>query len=159
MTHIVNIIQAAAIACLNAVEPFENENRLAGDHRHGGFFCMLEEDDSNLPPLAKVMIGGPRKETWSKYAGLSEEKARRLASKPGDKSSWQSRNLDLDYYGGAIRCKDGTILSFSGLSEHGDEALVLMVAEFCNLLSRTEAIAIAKKSGNTLYMKIVSKEE
>lgn len=56
-----------------------------------------------------------------------EEKAMRLAGNPDHISSWQSRNPEMDRWGGAIRA-GSLILSMSGMREAADEALMLAVA-------------------------------
>ena len=69
----------------------------------------------------------------------SQEKARRLFANQLQHgiSSWQTRDLKLDQFGGAIRIfitigednhTERLILSFSGLPEIGDEAVMLCTA-------------------------------
>lgn len=157
MVNITNIILTAQRICLNVVEPRLNNDKSPEEQKHGGFLCVVQGTNLGLPPVAMIMIGGPRLSKQAKYAELSKEKARRLAGFPLAKSSWQSRNPSIDCWGGAVRCKDKDgiiILSFSGLTEEADEALVLLVAVLCNLLTREEAAEIARISNNELYKEI-----
>ena len=68
-----------------------------------------------------------------KYLRFSQEKAHRLYSDwlrdPASVSSWQTRQPEIDRYGGAVlfsSCQEYcNIISFSGLNELSDEALSL----------------------------------
>lgn len=151
MPSISNLILVTERLCLGVIEPRVNDGKSLEKQRHGGYLCVLDDIDPHLPALARVRIGGPKEGKQTRYADLSEEKARRLASNPQHPSSWQSRDIARDYYGGAVRCEDGTILSFSGSTEEADEALMLLVARFCNLLTAEEADEIAGISNNELY--------
>ncbi len=79
------------------------------------------------------------------------EKLERLKASPELLASWQSRNTDEEMYGGAIRAGE-YIFSFSGLSEHADEMICLLVAIELEALSCDEAYRIAKETGNQLYL-------
>jgi hypothetical protein len=91
--------------------------------RTGGYFCLA---DLRGMPLLIAPIGTMSREKAEKYLQLCQEKARRLSASRGHISSWESRVPDEEKYGGAITIAD-VILSFSGLPEKGDEA-VMMVA-------------------------------
>jgi len=93
--------------------------------RKGGYFCVA--DGLTGTPLLIALVGQVPLEKVEKYMEFAQEKARRLSSRIGDVSSWESRNLDHNQYGGAIRVEN-KIFSFSGLPELADEALMLSVA-------------------------------
>ena len=123
-----------------------HERISGGLHHHhdsehkGGHACSKLISTSpigNVPPDSCSHIYAP-------------EKADRLASHSIHISSWQSRDLNEHKYGGAIRVGEfgELILSFSGLPEHADEALVLMVASDLLWTTREEVRAIVALSDN-----------
>jgi len=123
----------------------------ASEQRRGGFLCVLP----NIPyyaepvPLMIAMVGKPTASKERKYLELCQEKAIRLMANEKHLSSWQTRHLDHQQYGGAIRAGD-FIFGFSGLIELADEAVLLMMALEIGLLSKEEVVAIAQISGNNL---------
>lgn len=122
--------------------------------RRGGYAHILSELVPGQPSfVASIQFGVVPVEKQPRYAGFAREKALRLASLPGDRSSWQTRDEAHEMYGGAIRVP-GVIFSFSGLPEHGDEALVLLAALKLGLLPVSAALEITGVSGNTLFMEI-----
>jgi len=91
-------------------------------------------------------------------AVIVREKATRvqmdyLNSERTHHSSWQSHDPAKQQYGGAMMAHDW-VLSFSGCSEHMDEAICLCVAEVIGLFNRTDAEYIATISGNEIYSKL-----
>lgn len=106
---------------------FNNVLRLIGDpERTGGYF--IAADLSNGRIWAIIMLGEISSDEKAEgYLLNSEEKVKRLFSRPGDVSSFQSRNPEEGKYAGAIRMNT-QIFSFSGLPELWDEALVLEIA-------------------------------
>ena len=96
--------------------------------RLGGYFCLARKDGT---VLFITMGGKANPERKVRHLGLCQEKASRLAvnhASLGHVSSFQSRNPSEDKMGGAILTND-YILSFSGLPELLDEALVLNIAQ------------------------------
>ncbi|MBP6943046.1 MAG: hypothetical protein KBB55_03305 [Candidatus Buchananbacteria bacterium] len=94
------------------------------DRRFGGFFCLLGVWQPETPILIQQVGEQPEEKRINSF-GFCQEKAQRLARNPDHCSSWQSRNVALRHYGGAIRCGE-YIISFSGLPELGDEAMMLL---------------------------------
>lgn len=88
----------------------------------GGYLCVADRAGT---PLVVAKIGEVDAEKTSKYMSFCQEKARRLADHPEHVASWQSRKPDEDQYGGAVS-GDHYILSFSGLPELADEAVMLV---------------------------------
>ena len=85
-----------------------------------------------------IPFGEIPEEKRQKYFELSQEKATRLFSQvnmhlpDGHTSSFQSRNEENEQYGGAIyvNCHSTVfILSFSGMPELIDEAMMLVLAD------------------------------
>ncbi len=100
--------------------------------RDGGFFTVINVKSKLLetPIILKFEIGQIPEEKYLRYLGLSYEKANRLCDNlaEGHYSSFQSRNPELDQWGGAILAGD-YILSFSGMSsELIDESIMLLLA-------------------------------
>jgi len=93
--------------------------------RFGGYLCIADMDTGI--PLLTVVIGNPTSEKGTKYKQLAEEKCARLAKHRGHVSSWQTRDVDSNQFGGAVRTSR-RILGFSGFPEHWDEALCVAVA-------------------------------
>ena len=142
---------------------------LAKDKDSGVFRLWTSDDDGNkfYQTLSTVM-GTPAPEWYDGTRDISKEKAKRLSSKENYEhiSSWQSRNPDLKRYGGAIKIHTKVmntfsrdienvilILSFSGLPEVGDEALVLLLAREMGWLSEARITTYTEISGNELYAK------
>ena len=127
--------------------------------RRGGYLTVLSLDRGL--PLLVVPIGMIEIEKASRYIRFSQEKAVRLfAHQPEHDSSWQSRDEGAEQYGGAIVAPTvdftdgsvlGFILSFSGLPEHGDEALMLYAGIKSANLSRDRALKMAHESGNPFF--------
>lgn len=105
-----------------ALAIFAQEENWKG--RTGGYFCLADKESGM--PLFITQVGEVPKEKAGKYLSFCQEKAGRLAQNKAHWSSWQSRNPDQEKWGGAVRTEIG-ILSFSGLPELGDEAVMLVV--------------------------------
>ncbi|MDP3784801.1 MAG: hypothetical protein Q8R12_01870 [bacterium] len=106
-----------------ALELFAEEEGWEG--RTGGYFCLADKTDGL--PLLIVQVGEIPEVKAGKYLSFCQEKARRLAKNLSHASSWESRDPNQEKWGGAIRAEkmNGLILSFSGLPELGDEAVML----------------------------------
>ena len=117
--------------------------------RKGGYICIMDRTDGTLISLTRV--GSFLKDNWLVYSALAQEKAQRVLSTSGRISSWEDRDESKMRYGGAIRASQFT-LSFSGLTEHADELLVLFLAKSAGLVNHEDCCAIAKISNNRLYL-------
>ncbi len=115
---------------------------------HGGYLSLRSHASGELTFVYGIGLVLPEKAV--KYLQFSQEKSARLFLHHEHKSSWQSRFPENDRYGGAIRTVDG-LLSFSGLPEDLDEALVLAVGYGSGLLSLPDARAIAVISQNQKF--------
>lgn len=127
--------------------------QLPNEEREGGYFCLFERSEAEpAPPVIVALIGKvPNPQKKAKYFSFSQEKALRLASHSEHLSSWLSRDPDNDKWGGAI-VAGGYYLSFSGLPELADEAVMLLVGLRLGLLTWEEATAIAEKSDNHIFL-------
>lgn len=133
------LISRAGLVVVKALDQFRGDPLWAG--RSGGYFCIA--DGKTGLPVFVAIIGDIPVENAARYWGLCQEKATRLAGYPNHCSSWQSRNPEAMQYAGAIRVRN-LIFSFSGLSEAGDEAAMLLVAVSIGaegLFAETMAIA------------------
>lgn len=123
------------------------------DGRAGGCFGMFPKGRFGKigPPAIFRLIGrvAPGKHGLAKRR--AREKPRRLSRHPEHFSSFQSRNERRDWWGGAIATHT-CYLSFSGLPELCDEALVLIVARLLGLLTNKQARRIASISKNKLFI-------
>ncbi len=117
--------------------------------REGGVFCVKNARTNSLLLLAPV--GRFPEKKSARYFSFAQEKATRLyfKVKRGSRhlTSWQSRDEEKQRYGGAILADD-LILSFSGLPELADEAVVAYVAFLFNLIGFSTALEIANTSNN-----------
>lgn len=127
--------------------------------RKGGYFSAFESDESVLNGycVSGVCVGTSPAAKNLRYQTLSAEKAFRLAARPDDLSSWQSRDPNDDKWGGAVR-GDTSIFSFSGLPELADEAISLYVAIEFEELTPEKAMEIAKISSNEYYFRLAESE-
>jgi len=128
-----------------------NELLPPGEKRGGGYLCItkMKGDIPEDAPFLIIQVGAPTREKVLKYLEFSQEKALRLSAHPDHISSWQSRDYESNRYGGAIRA-EGYILSFSGLTELADEAVLVNTAFRLGLISGGRCFEIAKVSGNNL---------
>lgn len=137
---------ARAYALLEAVGKKEGNT--------GGAFCVLRTDRTQgldfTPQLLAVIDRVDDPVAVVSYRMFAQEKAWRLLSRPSDASSYQSRDEAHEKWGGAIRAGD-YILSFSGLPELVDEALMLVLAVRLELIGRAEAERIAALSHNAYF--------
>lgn len=70
----------------------------------------------------------PNPENEAKYRKNATEKALRVLQNPSHISSWQTRDPNLERWGGGVRLNDTTAVGVSGLSEHCDEAMALFIS-------------------------------
>lgn len=129
----------------------KNLNR-EGFPRRSGYFTLRSRIDGRV--LFHCQIGKcPDEDKAAKYANFSYEKGCRLLSHPDHVSSWQSKNDEAKQYAGAIAISN-YILSFSGLPELADEAVVLILAYMIKLGTLEEVERLAKISGNTVFTEL-----
>lgn len=126
--------------------------------RTGGYFRMWQRLEADGPyiEVAALCVGelGVR---LLDYLGFSREKGLRLAEHPDHVSSWESRDEDLMHYGGAIRCGP-FILSFSGLPEHWDEILMVLIARRRMFLDDAQTQTIFHISGGAAKWEMMLKD-
>jgi hypothetical protein len=111
-----------------------------------------------------VPFGEIPEEKREKYFELSQEKAKRVFenfSKKGHTTSFESRDEDKQQYGGAIYVNyhsGAIILSFSGMPELIDEAMMITLAD--KLLVDIETIAYTKIEaiGRNPYWEVIRKK-
>lgn len=118
--------------------------------RTGGYFCVAESS-TGLPVLIARIGEIILSEKRGKYFDFCQEKTRRLAQHSEHLSSWESRDPNVDAYGGAVKAPSGFIFSFSGLPELGDEALMLAAIAIFYNNPKTLLDSIAFVSGNSYW--------
>lgn len=130
--------------------------------RTGGYFCFI-----GWGPALKAVFAVGRvadAEKRRQYIAFCQEKCWRLAERPNDISSWETRDEPAERYGGGIRvggtdpyAASAGWFAFSGLPEHADEALVLLMLLKLRSHAVEKAFAIATISGNELYRTITGR--
>ena len=128
--------------------------------RTGGWFVFYRRDPrtDEVVPVFECSVGNVSGDRFAKYQHFAREKAVRLkGQKDLHISSWQSRDASapdkMDHkYGGAIWVSSRLILSFSGFSEHEDEAVCAIAAHRIELLHVTELNLIAETSDNQVLL-------
>jgi hypothetical protein len=114
--------------------------------KEGGVFVIASSEGIIL---AQAYFGRiPKDKIW-KYWRLATEKSYRLSIHPEHVSSWQSRDGETKW-GGAIRVEE-YILSFSGLPELWDEALMLLTARVSSHMKSEIAESVASISSNPYW--------
>lgn len=155
MTNHIPLLLRAALAVTEAGF-FEVINRgvKAEEERWGGILHISDPAvyvSIVTPSLAEVLLGrveDPAK--LLKYKRLANEKSHRLMRFPNHDSSWESRDESKRMFAGAIRAQS-FLLSFSGLPELADEALVLCVATIAEVMHHQTAARIATMSGSIRF--------
>jgi hypothetical protein len=139
-----------------------------------GFFTIMNALDGEIMcTMPFGMIPGEKVET---YYRLSQEKAERLFTwvnmhlpLPDDHTtSYQSRNESEDKYGGAIfveytalsifEFRKSLILSFSGMPELIDEAMMVVLAKFLHKKWKTETISPIEAEDRNQYWQKIAEE-
>jgi hypothetical protein len=113
--------------------------------RNYGYFTVRSRQSGQV--IFILRIGKCPPERAEKCLALSQEKGRRLFETKELISSWQSRDPEQERWGGAIVTEE-YILSFSGLPERADEALMLRFAQVRRLAGNEELQKIAEASNN-----------
>jgi hypothetical protein len=124
-----------------ASEVVEN---LATPERQGGSLAIIRHSDGAV--CLHCWIGYVLPEKKEKYRHLALEKARRV--RETGKSSWATRDLEKEKYGGGIRAGKYD-LGFSGFTEANDEKVVTQIAKTTGLITKDEVMVIFAISGNT----------
>ncbi len=134
--------------------------------KSGGFLTIYYGFSGSALTLS---VGDYDSEKRGKYHNFSLEKAYRLYAdwwrNPEAVSSWQTRQPDLNRYGGAVLFSPSplsnniNIVSFSGLSEHADEAVSLALGRFYIPFPQTEGLvkAVVSASNNQIFRDISMK--
>ena len=130
--------------------------------RTGG--CLAIIKDGKM--VMVIELGVTRPEKTDKYFRLCQEKAKRLSAHSGDGhiSSWQSRNVQENKYGGGVtvpsdsggvKAGQGMVGAMSGLVEHGDEAITLVIWSIFRWLVLEYAKKIMYISDNPLVLPLL----
>jgi hypothetical protein len=99
--------------------------RIDGRGKTGGYLCVASPYGNHLMCIIG-QIPNPEKE--AQYRKFCQEKALRLLRLSSHISSWESRDEVGKMYGGAVLADSNIVFSFSGLTEHMDEAFAAIVA-------------------------------
>lgn len=155
MSHEPWHIKERALAEIGGAMELVTRQLLGEDaERRGGYFCLSWTDShGKVTILHHGEIGQVPDGKRRRYRKLSREKLLRRLKNPGHVSSWQSRNYRYDRWGGDIKAGHFD-LSFSGLPELADEAVMLALAVILLLLTHEEACKIALLSDNHYFLKI-----
>ncbi len=121
--------------------------RIAPSQKRGGIFYMHDQCVDGLHAFVLLPVGRMSADKQMRYMNLAPEKANRLLCCGDHVSSWQSRNPEIDQWGGAVR-GNRYIRSFSGFPEALDEASMLLHALLCRDMTIDRAQQIARISRN-----------
>lgn len=115
-------------------------------------FCFALYGCPSRHLILKGMVGKVRDFKIKKYYEFVDEKAKRLFSMGlFYNSSYESREPELEKYGGAVR-GEHYILSISGMaSEHADEAIAMMTLILRKEMNKLSARDIAERTGNKIF--------
>lgn len=91
--------------------------------RSGGYLTIREAESGQIVLI--LACGKISKEKNEMFLSFSQEKGFRLFKNPNHQTSWQSRNIANNEFGGALRGRS-YIYSFSGHQEEIDEAICLI---------------------------------
>jgi len=123
--------------------------------RTGGYFTFWRIDPNTgiAVPVIGFPVGQVSTERFLLYIHHANDKPAYLSTHPMNISSYQSRDdSDPDvmkrHYGGAIRCSDGILFSFSGFSELQDEMVCVIAAERRELITAGDVDLIVQASDN-----------
>ncbi len=125
--------------------------------RRGGYLTVLVRGEPGFSLCSRVGIFVDDSE---QYLAFSQEKAERLQGLWHQHlSSWQSRDPDNGRWGGAI-CADQLIISFSGLPELVDEAVVTAAAYWLGEITEySQVLKIADISRNPFTEELIARME
>lgn len=138
----------------------EESTKLAGNpkpEKRGGYLTVLVRGEPGFSLCSAVGVFDADPE---RYLAFSQEKAERLHSHWHQNiSSFESRDPDQGRWGGAIRADD-LIISFSGLPELVDEAVVTAAAYWLSEITEyAQVLRIADISQNPFTEQLVARME
>lgn len=134
---------------LDTVEDLIEKLNVEG--KNSGYLAIVDRSDGRL--LLHAQVGNCLPDKHAKYCEISLEKAMRIYRNQ-DASSWMSRDPDNDKWGGAI-VAGRFILSFSGLPELADEALMLALGREMSWISIEDVMGLATVSNNEYIGKLL----
>lgn len=126
-------------------------------YRTGGVLTLMDRITGNV--VLQAVVGMVRVQQVAAFYRISREKAERLYlthKYAGHTSSGQSAEEDLGRYAGAI-VANGWIVSFSGLPAKADWALALDLATCSQMMTRSDAHAIATRDCDEYFGRLQSK--
>lgn len=118
---------------------FPLAEKLVAYKGRGGYLTIIDLKLSAI--LGTARIGAPPPKKFKKYFRLSAEKALRLLRHPKHNTSRQTRDIKRNKFSGAVRGSQ-FIVSFSGLPEIWDEALVISALVIEKEISFSRALKI-----------------
>jgi len=130
--------------------------------RTGGYLSMAIGGPQNMQSCKIGRVPDPSE--WGVYKKFSQEKIYRATADwlrdPKTFSSWQTRDEKMERYGGAILLPNldrdfPHAISFSGLKEHCDEAIALLIGQHLNLSSPEQVDRIIRYSNNRIYREMI----
>ena len=128
-----------------------------------GYFALRSSADSRVLLLSQIR-DNPVEKVAGRYRNALEKGERLYAwhDRHGHVSSWQSRHVEgvlipeMKQWGGAI-FTERYILSFSGLPELADEALMVIVAVKLGWLRLDQAMGILMLSNNVIGLELLTR--
>jgi hypothetical protein len=128
--------------------------------RVGAYLSVFDKSQQKI--LLVLELGSCKAEMADRWFHYSLEKLERLWGNrsKGHITSWQSRDKGMFKYGGAITAPDDSqglkeghklIGSIAGLTDHGEEAILLVIWLKFSWLAMEDAKKIAQISGNHLF--------
>lgn len=117
----------------------------------------------DITAMQSVLVGTvTNSEKLEKYERFSREKLYRLQADwlrdPNILSSWWTRDPEINRYGGAVALPYGAghlIISFSGLLEHVDEAVSLMIGHKEGIAREDYVQKIIEMSQNSVFSEML----
>jgi hypothetical protein len=133
--------------------------------RKGGYFAVMSATQGRM--LCINELGEAFLDNAPLYFAFCQEKVLRLFAhlNKGHISSWQSRDLEKEMYGGGIikplehrghLINTGLIGAISGLPEHGDEAVTMMIFLIFGWITLEDTRKIVAISQNPLFPSLLS---
>ena len=131
--------------------------------KRGGVLTLVPNEFAIVITMNIGTVGDPAE--LATYFAFSREKAFRtyadfLRDPFHTVSSWQTRQEDINRYGGAVLFRRGRIsspvdiISFSGLNEHVDEAISLIIGKEMRLASEDHIGRVIDISKNLVYREL-----
>jgi hypothetical protein len=156
MTKIKGICVGGVIVLVEQIIDWYNRNLIAaGEAPKSGYFTLICALTGRV--LFQCLIGECLNEKASENRHFSEEKGKRLYRRRcqglTEISSWQSKDDAATQYAGAIYIS-GLILSFSGLPELADEAVMLCLAKKTGWAKPEQIAEIVAISENSVYSQL-----